>query len=98
MTGRLDGDFPVGHCARCEKEVLAGVVLDPHGDARRCCVHCDAELDPAMLRWVPEVELERVGYAAWREPAGCGSGGCGAGRCGRGAAVSHRTNQTEGSP
>ena len=28
MTKLLDGDFPVGHCARCDKEVLVGVVLD----------------------------------------------------------------------
>ena len=30
-------------------------------------MHCDAELDPDLLRWVAGGELERVGYAVWRE-------------------------------
>ena len=72
----LDGEFPLGHCARCNKEVLVG-------EERRHCVHCEAELDPEMLRWVSETELERVGYASWIEREHCGRPDCGGGRCGR---------------
>jgi hypothetical protein len=85
MTGALlDGEFPVGHCARCEKDVLVGVSLDERGEERRRCVHCEAELDPALLRWVSESELDGVGYAAWTEGEHCGRPDCGGGRCGRG--------------
>jgi hypothetical protein len=79
----LDGEFPLGHCARCNKEVLVGVTLDERGEERRHCVHCEAELDPEMLRWVSETELERVGYASWIEREHCGRPDCGGGRCGR---------------
>ena len=68
----LDGEFPLGHCARCEKEVLVGVTLDERGEERRHCVHCEAE-----------TELERVGYASWIEREHCGRPDCGGGRCGR---------------
>lgn len=82
MTGALlDGEFPLGPCARCDKEVLVGVTLDERGEERRHCVHCEAELDPALLRWVSEEELERVGYASWIEREHCGRPDCGGGRC-----------------
>ena len=82
MTGaRLDGEFPLGSCARCDKEVLVGVTLDERGEERRHCVHCEAELDPTLLRWVYEEELERVGYASWIEREHCGRPDCGGGRC-----------------
>jgi hypothetical protein len=85
MTGvLLDGEFPVGHCAGCKKEVLTAVVPDERGGERRHCVHCEAELDPGLLRWVSGEELERVGYAAWVEREHCGRPDCGGGRCGRG--------------
>ncbi len=98
MTGLLDGDFPVGHCARCDKDVLVGATLDPHGAVRRRCVHCDAELDPALLSWVSESELERVGYVAWLEREHCGRPDCGGGRCGRGQAGAEGNDETEESP
>jgi hypothetical protein len=79
----LDGEFPVGHCARCDRDVLAGILLDERGDERRQCVHCEAELEPDALRWVSEAELERVGYATWLEREHCGRPDCGGGRCGR---------------
>ena len=79
-SASLDGEFPVGHCARCEREVLVAVGVDE----RQRCVHCDAELDPDLLRWVGDAELERVGYAVWREGENCGRPDCGGGRCGRG--------------
>jgi len=82
--GLLDGEFPLGHCARCKREVLVGMVLDERGEERRHCVHCEAELDPELLRWVSEAELEQVGYASWIEGEHCGRPDCGGGRCGRG--------------
>ncbi len=84
MTGApLDGEFPLGHCARCDKEVLVVVAVDERGEDRRRCMHCEAELDPEDLRWVAEAELERVGYAVWLEREHCGRPDCGGGRCGR---------------
>ncbi len=85
MSGlRLDGGFPVGHCARCTKDVLVWVRLDEHDEERRHCVHCDSELDPAELRLVTETELGDVGYARHAETEHCGRPDCGGGRCGRG--------------
>jgi len=84
MTGApLEGEFPLAHCARCAREVLVAVAVDEHGEDRRRCVHCEAELDPDDLRWVAEGELERVGYAVWLEREHCGRPDCGGGRCGR---------------
>ncbi len=73
--------FPIAGCARCGRDVLTHVTLGPGGREARRCVHCDAELDPQEVRWVPEADLGRVGYAV-EGPAGCGEGGCGGGRCG----------------
>lgn len=81
---RLDGGFPVGHCARCGKDVLVWVRLDERDEERRHCVHCDAELDPAELRLIGESELADVGYARHAETEHCGRPDCGGGRCGRG--------------
>ena len=79
----LDDVFPVGHCSRCRRTVLAGLVLDAHEEERRHCVHCDAELDLAALRWLTEAELDAAGYATWTEAETCGRPDCGGGRCGR---------------
>jgi len=49
------------------------------------CARCarDAEIDPAEVRWVGEVELEPLGYGLHRaEEGGCGRPGCGRGNCG----------------
>lgn len=83
-AARLDGGFPVGHCARCAKDVLAWVQLDERDEERRLCVHCDAELDPLELRVVMEQELDGVGYATHAETENCGRPDCGGGRCGKG--------------
>jgi hypothetical protein len=85
-ASRLDGGFPVGHCARCKKDVLVWVRLDERDEERRHCIHCDAELDPAELRLVEEAELDAVGYGTHAEAEHCGRPDCGAGRCGRGQA------------
>ena len=79
----LDDVFPVGHCARCERTVLAAVRLEADREERRHCACCDAELDPAELRWVTESALEALGWIAWTEAETCGRPDCGGGRCGR---------------
>jgi hypothetical protein len=81
MTGvAIDDGFPVGRCAPCGRDVLAHLTLDSQGRECRCCVHCDAELDPEELRWVPTVELDTFGYAV-EDEGGCGREGCGKGIC-----------------
>jgi|CXWL01.1.fsa_nt_gi hypothetical protein len=75
--------FPVARCAPCGRDVLTHVVLDAAGREDRCCVHCDATLDPAELRWVGVPALNDLGYAMEGESeGGCGREGCGQGRCG----------------
>ena len=76
-----ESDFPVARCVPCAREVLTHVRVD-EGRERRCCVHCDAEIDPAEIRWVGASELDAVGYALLGDPGeGCGRPGCGQGRC-----------------
>ncbi len=86
MTGpSREPDFPISRCAPCGRDVLTHVALGDDGAERRRCIHCDATIDPAELRWVLEPELERLGYAFHTEEMveGCGRPGCGQGRCGR---------------
>ena len=73
--------FPVARCAPCGRDVLAHVWLDPGADERYGCIHCDAEIDPAELRWVAERELDGIGYATWAEREHCGRPDCGGGKC-----------------
>jgi hypothetical protein len=78
----LESGFPVSRCARCARDVLTHVHLDEHGDERRLCLHCDAQLDPREVRWIAESELEPLGYGLHREEeGGCGRPGCGKGNC-----------------
>ena len=75
-------DFPVSRCARCEREVLTHLHLDDRGGEHRLCFHCDAEIDPEALRWVPEAALAALGYGVHNDQeAGCGRPGCGKGNC-----------------
>ena len=74
-----DAGFPVATCAPCGRDVLTHVDLDDEGGPRRRCVHCDAMLDPDAVRWVPEVDLDGLGYGVAGARGGCGSGGCGSG-------------------
>jgi hypothetical protein len=77
----VEGAFPVTRCARCAREVLTHIHLDT-GTARRLCLHCDAELDPAEVRWVDLEELASLGYGLEDEElGGCGRPGCGRGNC-----------------
>jgi len=75
--------FPVARCAPCGRDVLTHAVLDARGREDRCCVHCDATLDPEEIRWVGVPALNDLGYAMEGEnESGCGREGCGQGRCG----------------
>jgi hypothetical protein len=84
MSLAVSDGFPVARCALCKCEVLTHVVLDARGEARRCCIHCDAALDPLEIRWVAETDLADLGYSDSGAvgTAGCGRPGCGSGRCG----------------
>jgi hypothetical protein len=74
--------FPISHCGRCARDVLTHVDLDPNGEPRRLCLHCDAEIDPAEVRWAAATELEPLGYVLGAdEEGGCGRPGCGRGNC-----------------
>jgi len=64
--------------------VLAHVCVDGRGSEQYGCIHCDAGLDPAELRWVVENELDGIGYGLVAEREHCGRPDCGGGRCGRG--------------
>lgn len=78
----FDDGFPIARCARCAREVLTHVHLDEGGRSCRLCFHCDAEIDPAEVRWVGEGDLEPLGYGLHQEETGgCGRPGCGRGNC-----------------
>lgn len=79
-----DGAIPMTRCVPCGRDVVVWVRLDAVGAERSHCVHCDAELDPETVRWVPEEALDGAGYASWGEADHCGRPDCGGGRCGRG--------------
>jgi hypothetical protein len=80
-----DAGFPVAACAVCGRDVLTHLEFDELDRSRRRCVHCNAELDPDELRWVPRADLEALGYGELGEEGagGCGRPGCGNGACGR---------------
>ncbi len=84
----MSDGFPVSHCARCARDVLTHVHLDAGGDARRLCFHCDAEIEPAAVRWVDETALELLGYGIATDGEGCGRPGCGRGNCANRGATS----------
>ena len=57
-----EADFPVSRCSVCDRDVLTHLHFDDDGGEHRLCFHCDAELDPEALRWVPETALAALGY------------------------------------
>jgi hypothetical protein len=81
MSAGTASTFPMARCAPCARQVLAHLALDDADAERYACIHCDAELDPAELRWVSEPELAGLGYAVWAEREHCGRPDCGSGRC-----------------
>jgi hypothetical protein len=79
----VEHGFPVSRCVPCGRDVLLHVHVDERGEERRLCLHCDAEIDPAEVRWVEEAALAALGYGVAGEGGGCGKPDCGQGRCGR---------------
>ncbi|MBI2962558.1 MAG: hypothetical protein HYY35_02295 [Deltaproteobacteria bacterium] len=76
------GDFAVGRCPDCRREVLTYADEDRRdgGEARRC-VHCDGPLN-GEPRWIDAADLAALGYEvdSGRGEGGgctaCSSGGC----------------------
>jgi hypothetical protein len=75
------GEFPVSRCGPCDRDVLTHVRLDACGTEHRLCYHCDAEMEPGAVRWVPEAALAALGYGFHGDDGGCGRPGCGRGNC-----------------
>lgn len=76
------GDFAVGCCRECRREVLAYPDGDPgRGAEARRCIHCDERLT-GELRWIDVADLAALGYEIDSGPNGgagcasCSSGGC----------------------
>lgn len=79
--GFSESEFALGHCPRCERDVLTHVDYADGAEQRRC-VHCDGPVDNG-LRQVKGADLPAKGYLPFDPGGGCGSGGCGSGGCGR---------------
>lgn len=78
------GDFAVGSCRECRRDVLTYPDADPRsGSEARRCIHCDERLT-GELRWIDVADLTALGYVidSGREDAGgcasCAGGGCAA--------------------
>jgi len=80
-VGSVADGFPVSRCGRCARDVLTHVHVDEDGEPQRRCVHCDADIDPAEVRWVADAALETLGYVVHGDDGGCGRPGCGRGNC-----------------
>ncbi len=73
------GDFAVGRCSVCGREVLTYPDGAQQSTVRRC-IHCDQSLR-GELRWVDVGDLEALGYAIEADGKGggcvsCSSSGC----------------------
>ena len=55
------GDFAVGRCPECRREVLTYPDGDGPREGIRRCLHCDERLE-GELRWVNVADLGRLGY------------------------------------
>jgi hypothetical protein len=78
-----EGDFAVGRCAFCERDVLTYPDGDPSAPGARRCIHCDDRVR-GSLRWIDAADLEALGYGvdSGEDPAGCET--CANGSCARG--------------
>ncbi|MGH7896577.1 MAG: hypothetical protein ACREQQ_01400 [Candidatus Binatia bacterium] len=72
------GDFAVGQCSVCRRDVLT--YSDGEGSRERRCIHCDQRLG-GELRWVDVADLERLGYTLDSDGRGGGCVSCTAGGC-----------------
>ena len=77
------GDFAVGRCPECDRDVLTYPDGDdPVAGERRRCIHCDERLHGA-LRWIDAADLDALGYvvdSGEERSSGCTS--CASGDCG----------------
>ncbi len=78
-------EFPVAHCALCDKDVLCYTDIDEHDRELMRCLDCSTLAEPAALRWLDLHGIEDLGYGYVLPEGGCGRPGCGNGRCGRAA-------------
>lgn len=86
--------FPVWHCERCAREVLAYLDVGENDVEMRRCLSCDGPVAELALRKVARREVEQLGYVVLDErrkashvKGGCGVGGirsCGSGGCSSG--------------
>jgi hypothetical protein len=83
------GDFAMGRCRECRREVLTYPDGDP--DSLRRCIHCD-ELVSGELRWIDVADLGPLGY----EVDGGEGGGGGCATCASGCVV-RSVSQKKGS-
>ena len=77
-----DITFPTAECTSCEKQVLLEANLDADGGLEHVCFHCGTKVEPALIRWLTEDQVNRSGYITegWRDPdasRGCRGGACG---------------------
>ena len=67
------GDFALGRCPECRREVLTYPDADGGSPGVRRCLHCDERL-AGELRWVDVGDLENLGYVI--DSGEVTSGGC----------------------
>jgi hypothetical protein len=73
------GDFAVGHCRECRREVLTYPDGDGPREGVRRCLHCDERL-AGELRWIDVADLDRLGYEIDSgQDAGAGCTSCATG-------------------
>ena len=75
------GDFAVGRCPECRREVLTYPDGEEPRQGVRRCLHCDERLE-GELQWVDVADLDRLGYEIDSDQdAGSGCTSCATG-CG----------------
>ena len=82
-SGHTGTEFPVAHCAVCEKDVLCHLDLDEDDQELMRCLDCSTPVDAPAVRWLDIHAIEELGYGFVLPEGGCGRPDCGNGRCGR---------------
>ena len=73
------GDFAVGRCSVCRRQVLTYPDGAQQSTVRRC-LHCDQAVG-GELRWVDVADLETLGYVLTSDGSGGGCVSCSAAGC-----------------
>jgi hypothetical protein len=76
-------EFPIVHCAVCERDVLGYLDLDAQDQEVMRCLECATVPDAGAIRWGDLHAIEAIGYGYVLPEGGCGRPDCGQGRCGR---------------